>query len=45
VIFIGHHDKKDLQTELLARLHTLYADKQWDEVTDLSGLRKVTLIH
>ena len=45
VIFIGYHDKRDLQTELLARLHTLYADKQWDEVADLSGLRKVTLIH
>jgi hypothetical protein len=45
VIFIGHTEEQNLQTELLARLHTLYADKQWDQVTDLSGLQKVTLIH
>jgi hypothetical protein len=45
IIFIGHHDKKDLQTQVLSRLKVLYADKQWDDVTDYSGLRPLTLIH
>ena len=45
LIFIGHSSQPNLQAELLPRLHTLYADKQWDEVTDLSGRMKVTLIH